>query len=213
MHYSEAMLFVHNDEAELGELHCFLDQRVRANHQLCIALRNMASRCPLAIFFQRTGEENHAVSLRFEQLARGEIVLGCKDLCGRHKSGLKAILHCDHRGFEGDESLARADVALQQAAHGNGRLHVSGDFAQYFFLRCRWTEREKAFDRVAYPFIQLEADAGAAAEIAPLKFESHFEEEQLLEDETTMCRRIARFEICKAFSYYGKVCLLEGVAA
>ena len=43
-----------------------------------------------------------------------------EDLRGRHQRGLVAVFDGHEHGLQGDDGLAGADVALQQAAHGLG---------------------------------------------------------------------------------------------
>ncbi len=51
LHHAEAVLFVHDDQAQIVELDLLLDQRVRADHQVRAALGDMTPRAALAVFF------------------------------------------------------------------------------------------------------------------------------------------------------------------
>ena len=53
------------------------------------------------------------------------VLLG-QHLGGRHERALVAALHGGEQGADGDDRLARADVALQQPVHGVGRGQVGG---------------------------------------------------------------------------------------
>src|SRR5438105_4311637 len=141
---------------------------MRADYQLGVALCDVPSRRAFAIFFERAGEQNYAVSVVFEQLARGEIVLRGQDFGGSHKRGLVSVLNGDDGGFERNQRFARAYIALQQAAHGNRRLHVSRNFTQHFLLRASRTKREKTLNGLANRVVQGERNACAPPQVAAL---------------------------------------------
>ena len=54
-------------------------------------------------------------------------MLAGEDLGRGHQRGLAAGLDGGQHGEEGDQGLAGADVALEQAVHPVGRRHVGGD--------------------------------------------------------------------------------------
>ena len=78
----------------------------------------------------------------------------------RHQRDLKSVLHGDNRGFKGDDRLTRADVPLQQAAHGKGLPHIGSDFFQHSFLRSRGMKRQNFFNSLAHGVIKAECDPG-----------------------------------------------------
>ncbi len=63
-----------------------------------------------------------------ERRERGEMLAG-EDLGRRHHRGLAAGLDRREHGEQGDQGLARADIALQQAVHP-AASHVGGDLAE-----------------------------------------------------------------------------------
>ena len=113
-------------------------------------------------------------------------MLGGQDFGGRHEGGLVAVLHGDEHGLQRDDGLAGADIALEEAAHGVGLLHVGDDFAQGAFLRGGGVEGEDLADGFADLVAGLEGDAGALAEAAAFELEAEFEEEELFEDEAAV---------------------------
>ncbi len=151
--------------------------------------------CAFAVFVERAGEQNDAVLARraLEQLARGEEVLGCENLGGRHQCGLVAVLHGHQHGLQSHDRLARSDVTLQEAAHGTGLTHVRHNLAKRAFLRGGWMERQHLADGLAYLVIRSKADARSLAHAAALELEAQFEEEQLFEDKASVgwsCRAL-----------------------
>src|SRR5579859_259243 len=136
-----------------------------------------------------------------------------QDFRRSHERRLISVLDGDHCSFERDQRLARTNVALQQAAHGNRRLHVRRDLAQNFLLRTRWPKGQKSLDRFANAVVQLKRNSGTAPKVAALQLQSDFKKKQLLEDESPMRRSIASFQVGKALAHIGKVSLLECVPA
>ena len=75
-------------------------------------------------------------------------VLRGEDLGRRHQRGLHAALVREHDRRGGDERLAAADVALQQAVHRRGAPHVAPDAVDHAALRGGRRERQLGDERV-----------------------------------------------------------------
>ena len=140
LHHAEAVLFVHDDQAEIFEFDAVLNQRVRSDDELRVSLRDVAADVAFAVLFERAGQQHDAVSGSFENLARGKIMLLRQNFGRRHERDLVAVFNRDDRRLEGHDRFARSHVALQQTPHGAGRLHVGGDFFQHPLLRGRSDE-------------------------------------------------------------------------
>ena len=63
---------------------------------------------------------------------------------GRHERALVAALHGDEQGADGDDRLARADVALEEPVHRVRAGEVGGDLADRPLLRAGERERQRA---------------------------------------------------------------------
>ena len=113
-------------------------------------------------------------------------MLLCEDFGGRHQRDLVSVFYGDDGGLEGDDGLARAYVALQQAAHGKRFFHVGRDFLEHPFLRVRRMEWENLLDGGAGAIIQLNAIPGLCFLFATFKLKSQLEQKQLLENEANM---------------------------
>ena len=188
--HAEAVLLVDDDEAEVVEVGLVLLQGVGADDELRLAAQDAALRLALGGGVERTGEQRDFVWLpgagrndTAEQLARGEIVLRGEDLGGCHERGLAAVLHGDDGGLHGDDRLAGADIALQQAAHGLRAAHVCDDLAEDALLRGGGMEGEHMLDGLAHGWAGGEGCADALPHAAALEREAEFEVEELLEDE------------------------------
>ena len=152
------MLLVDDHQAELVEFNRLLNERVRADHQLRVALRDVVARLLLAADFLRAGEQNDAIAGGFEDVARRKIMLRGKNLGRRHQRDLVAVLYRDDSGLQRDDGLAGADIALQQAAHGRGLGHVVGNLLQHALLRGGGMKRQDALDGGAHAIVDLERE-------------------------------------------------------
>ena len=166
-----------------------------ADDELCLAAHDAALGLALGAFVERPGEQSDAVGLAGargdgigEQLARGEVMLRGEDLGGRHQRGLVAVLDGDERGLHGDDGLAGADVALEEAAHGLGAAHVGDDLAEDALLRGGGMEGQDLLDGFADGWAGGEGGADALAHTAAFEFEAEFEVEELFEDEALVRR-------------------------
>ena len=65
-----------------------------------------------------------------------------EDLRGCHDTGLIAVVDGDEHRHQGDERLARADIALQQSVHLSSGTRVLADLADHPFLCFRQWERQ-----------------------------------------------------------------------
>ena len=109
-----------------------------------------------------------------------------EDFRGRHERDLRAVLDGDERGLHGDDGLAGADVALQEAAHGLGAAHVGDDLGEDAFLRGGGMEGKDLLEGFADGGAGGEGGADALAHAAAFEFEAEFEVEELFEDEAAV---------------------------
>ena len=214
------MLFVDDDEAEVVEVDLVFDEGVGADGEVDFAAEDAGAGIALGAVVERAGEQGDAVGpggagreFIGQQAARREIVLCGEDLGGGHEGDLVAVLDGDERGLEGDDGLAGADVALQQAAHGLGAAHVGDDLAEHAFLRGGGFEGEHLFEGGADGVVGGEGDAGALAQTAALEFEAELEVEELLEDEAAVRGSARGDELGHGGACGGEVQLLEGLHA
>ena len=130
---AEPVLLVDDHQAEVGELHLVLEQRVRADEDAGVAGEHVAQRAAPGPHAGRAGEQRHPgrllarAELRLGQLAgagerpeqRGDrpVVLLREHLGRREQRGLAARVHHLEHGPHRDDGLARADLALQQPVH------------------------------------------------------------------------------------------------
>ena len=150
---AESVLLVDDREAESSELDILLDDRVGADDEPrrtgCHALQHVASGFALSV----AGEPGHTDTERFQPADELAKVLVGEDFGGGHQGALPAVVDGDGRGERGDDRLAGADVALQQAVHRRGdarriamssldSLQVGGDLFDHSALRPSQRERQ-----------------------------------------------------------------------
>src|ERR1035438_2754703 len=207
------MLFVHDNQPQLVELDCLLDERMGADHQLRVALRDVMARLLLAAGLLRAGKQHNAVAGGLENAPSGEKMLRRQNFGGHHQCGLVAVLHRDDSSFQRYDGFAGSDIALQQTAHGSGLGHIVGNFFQHALLRRRRMERQNSLYGVAYAAANLESDPRLRAHLPALEFESQFEEEKFFEDEADVRRGARRLQIRQALTHLRPVGLPESATA
>ena len=127
----------------------FLEQRVRSDGERDLAAREVLERLACAAF-AGTEPDSHAIGTSSPVEPRRElaVVLLGEDFGRRHERDLLAALDRLQRGERGDDRLAGAHVALQQALHRRRALQVVRDLAPHALLRARELEAG-ALDQVA----------------------------------------------------------------
>lgn len=215
--HAEAMLLIDDDEPKIAEIDLVFDEGVGADGEVSGATGDAAAGFALGGGIERPGEQRDAVRLagagtdgRGEELAGGEIVLGGEDLCRCHESDLIAVFDGDEGGLDGDDGLARAHVALEEATHGLRPAHVSDDFAEDAFLRSGGVEGKDLLEGAADGVICNERSALSLAKAAALELEAKLKEEELLKDEAAVGRGRGGDEVQHGGAGLGKVDLAEG---
>ena len=98
----------------------------------------------------------------------GGVAVGGEDFGGSQHRHLIAVFEGYNGGFSGNNGLAAAHVALEEAVHGAGARHVAGDFAQHPLLSPGGFEGQQAFDLFPDPVVQFEADTWHLAGLVAL---------------------------------------------
>ena len=142
--HAEAVLLVDHDDAEAVEGDALLDQRVGADGEVDRAVGEPAEDALALGAGDAVGEQLHAqrpigeqaVALRRDlevgqqRLDPGGVLLG-EDLGRCHQRALVPTFHRRQQRRDGDDRLAGADVALQQAVHRVRRGEVGIDLADH----------------------------------------------------------------------------------
>ena len=123
--HAEALLLVHHQQAEVGELHVLGQQAVGADQDV-----HFAGFHSLQNFFHLLGRPEAADHFdrqrkRRESLLESFVVLEREDSSGREHGDLLVVAQGLEGGAHRDFGLAVADVAAQQAIHGELRFHVA----------------------------------------------------------------------------------------
>src|SRR6267143_7319432 len=186
LHHPETMLLIDDYEPDLGELHGFFEQRMRADDQLSVALGNVTADFVLAVLLERAGQQYDPIPRVFQNSSSGEVMLLREDFRGRHQCGLVPILNRNDGSLERDNRLPGPDVALQQTPHGIRLLHVASDLFQNALLRAGRVEGQNLLDGGTNPVVQTERDTRLRFHLPALEFEAELDEEKLFKDQAQM---------------------------
>ena len=137
MLHAEALLLVHDDEAQVMRVDVARQQAMRAHEHAHLAAREALERQALLLCRAEAAEHLHLEVERGKAVEeRLEVLLG-EDRGGAQHHDLAALGHALERGTKGNLGLAEAHVSAQQAVHGPGRLHVGLDVVDGGALVCR----------------------------------------------------------------------------
>ena len=147
---AEALLLVDDSRRQMLEFNAFLDERVRANHDIDRAVRQAAvNRLALGLA-ETAGEQRDDRLLVAREVLQGGaklvIVLLRQDAGGRHQRCLPAIEERQSQRHEGHGRLARANIALQQTRHRGRFRHVAANLADGIPLGVGEVKVESALD-------------------------------------------------------------------
>ncbi len=128
--HAEALLLVHDQQAEILELHVLAQQPVRSDHEIALAggevghhLGALSAGLEAAEHADRHGEAEKA-------LQRGLVML-LREHRSRHEDGgLLAVEHAFHHRAQGDLGLAEAHVSAEETVHRDGGFHVALDLGR-----------------------------------------------------------------------------------
>ncbi len=168
------MLLVDHGERERLEDHVILDQRVGADQEIDLAVRQPRQQfAPLLALFA-AGEDRNPQTRAFGQRRDGLDVLAREDFGRRHQRCLLARLGDGGGGEQRHHGLARADIALQQPQHADRLAQIVCDRGGRLLLR----RRQRIGQRVDDPVAQM-AVAGVAVARGPAQLRPHQRQRQL----------------------------------
>ncbi len=148
LRHAETVLLVDDGEPQAVEGDLVLEERVRADRELRLALRDRLQGGLLRARLEAAREPAHLHAQRLQPVRELQVVLLGQDLRGRHERHLPAVLDRLQGREGGDERLAAAHVALQQPAHGMRLREVVGDGGPGLLLRPREGEGQRLHQRV-----------------------------------------------------------------
>ena len=111
------MLLVDHHEPEAPEGDALLHQRVGAHHQARLPRRQPGPHGRLLRGGLAPEQQLGAEADRLQQALESRRMLLGEELRGCHQGGLKVVLHRQQHREQGDDGLAGAHVAHQQAVH------------------------------------------------------------------------------------------------
>ena len=155
---------------------------MRANHELNRSGGDFRELVPPRRRGGRPGQQRDAKPRRLQQPRQRHEVLLRQNFGRRHERHLLAILHRHQRGEQGDDRLARSDVALQEPVHRLRPLQVFDNLLEGLSLPRRQAERQHAPDRFADPIVDVCGDRfDFAGSKTAARDHSRLKQERLLE--------------------------------
>ncbi|CAB5041515.1 unannotated protein [freshwater metagenome] len=141
----EPVLLVDHDKAKVEELHSVLEQCVSSDDDAAVSDADVQEHLATTARRQRSGDERHpgpdvrateepAFGERAQHRRDRPVVLLGEDLGGCEQDGLAAVIDHREHGAQGDDRLARADLALQEPVHRVRARHVLGDRSAHLEL-------------------------------------------------------------------------------
>ena len=177
---AEAVLLVDDGERQIGEPDVGAQQRVRAHGHGHPALgqggEQLGSRPRIA-----TDDEADLEAQRRCPGAQRLMVLARQELGRRHQHGLAPCLHRGQHRHEGDQRLARAHVALQEADTRARIREIGLDLGKRRRLIGGRRERQTRQQRALQPAVAHRGTAGGGRAVAPHEAERQMHRQQLVE--------------------------------
>ena len=143
---AEALLLIHDHQAEIAELDVLREQAVGADGDIDLALGQVGQRRLEFLGRAEAAEHLDAHRERLEAPLEGLEVLKCEHRGGRQHGHLLAIAQRLEGGAHHHLGLAEAHVAAQQAVHGLRAFHVALDLLDGGELVARLGEFEGVFE-------------------------------------------------------------------
>ena len=140
--HTEAVLLVHHDQSEIGELHAFLKQCLGADGDGGPARTDFFERVLARAAVELAGQPGHGNTQGLEPGGKIPQMLVGQQLGRRHHRDLQSALDSTEGGAGGDDGLARPDVTLHQPLHRMALPQIAQDFFQHALLRARQPERQ-----------------------------------------------------------------------
>ncbi len=140
---AEAVLLVHHGHGQRGELDVLLDQRVGADDELRLAVRDRVTCGGVLLGRKRAGEQDRCDAERRDEPVDRDKVLLSEGFRRNHERALMAVLDGAKKRVEGDDRLPRADVALEEPLHRCRAGEVAVELADRRALLRRQLERQR----------------------------------------------------------------------
>ena len=135
LRHTEAMLLVDDRQGQVFKLHLVLNHRVRTDDQRCFTTGNLRQRLAPLFGFLAACQPGGGDAQRLQPADQLAKVLLRQNLGRCHQRALPAGVHAFGGRQCGDHGFAGADIALQQAVHGDVAGQVERDFATNALLR------------------------------------------------------------------------------
>ena len=189
---AKAMLLIHDDQPEVGEVDGLLEQRVGADHDSGLTARDLEQILPTLRRGLRPSEQRHpgpevgaaeqaALGERAEQGRDRTVVLLGQHLRRRQQCGLTAGVDDGEHRAQRDHGLPRPHLALEQSVHGMVRGQIAGQVSRHLLLAAGQRERQPGVEVVDQPTVHRRpGDRGLGPRLRPAPSQHHLQHERLV---------------------------------
>ncbi len=181
------MLLVDDGQSEPMELDTLLDEGVRTDRDGCLSGTYRAERSLSLAGVLLAHHEGDLQADRLEDSMQVDVVLFGEDLGRRHQGGLVTASDGSQDCGGGDRSLARADIALDEAIHRVGAAHIGENLSDHPPLSPGELERKQPGDLVPEGLRYAESNAGLAMRLEALHLHRDLWVQKLFEHEPLAC--------------------------
>ena len=127
MAHAKAVLFVHNQQAQVFVFNRCAQQLVRTHHNVYAAIGQAFDSCGNFFATAKAAHLHNFDGPFAKTIGQRSVVLFGQQRGGREDGHLLAARHCDKRGAQSYLSFTKADVAAHQAVHRLRAVHVLDD--------------------------------------------------------------------------------------
>ncbi len=158
--HAEAMLLVDDRQSQIGKGDIALEQGMSADRDPGRAARQLVEPASTPSAALAPGEQKRGEAGRSQQRSQTARVLTGQNLGRRHDRRLAAGFDRSQHGEGGDQRLAAADIALQEAEHPHRLCHVALDLGEHPSLPGGKVKGQSAEHRPTQPAIARERAPG-----------------------------------------------------
>ncbi len=190
--HAEAVLLVDHSKPKIMEGHIGLEERMGSDEDRDLArcqCRELGcSDLALVASGQQPKTDPGGLGQRFE----GFEVLSGEDLGRGHHRGLSPGLDCGEHCHQGDQRLARTDIALQEPVHARGGRHIGDDLFDRAVLCAGRCVGQGGKHPLAQMAVARCGEAFRALHLRPGECQRHLVSEQFVVGEALAGRRVGR---------------------
>src|SRR5215469_8820975 len=217
---AETVLLVHDYQSEPLKSHGILNQRMRADDELCCAAFHACeSVAPLETLLAANNQFHLVPSsarrpIAMKYSSSRKVMLGGENFRWRHQGHLITVLDCDRGRFECHNRLSASDITFEQPMHWIWQLQIGCDFGEHALLcSCRLERQDSLQCFASFVLADAHRDSGAAVFLLASQGESELIIEEFFEDQTNLRRAAPAVQQLQVFVLRRKMRVKQRLAA